>query len=368
MIKINIITCHEVYNYGASLQEHALLNYLSSLGHEAISLSYKPNYLDTNFNFFAIDSESKYNKPLLKYIYILAKIPERIHNLRRKYAFDSFSDKYIKSSQFQYKTNEELKNNFPIADAFICGSDQIWNSLVSNGKDPAFYLDFVPDNILKISYAASFATEEIDENIKPFVKQKISRLNYVSVRETSGVNIVKSIGIDNVIQVLDPVFLLDKDYWVDTFVTKIKDKYILIYDFDSNPEIKKTALKIAKQNNWKIYSVNKKVTYEDKNFHKKGPITLLSLIHNAQLIISNSFHAVAFSLIFQKQFLVFNRDEKINTRMKDLLYLFNLEKYIISKESDYELLENIDYDTISKSMEYHIAKSKLFLQNSLNHN
>lgn len=367
-MKIKIITCHEVYNYGASLQEYALINYLSSLGHDVVSIKYKPSYLDTNFSFFAIDNDNQYNKPFIKYLYIIAKIPERIHNYIRKNEFDSFSKKYINSTAVEYKTNEELMNNTPTADAFICGSDQIWNSLFPNGKDPAFYLDFVPDEVLKISYAASFATETIEVNNKSFVKPKIARLDYVSVRETSGVEIVKGLGINNVVQVMDPVFLLDRKYWIDKFIKPISVKYILIYDFDSNPEIKKAALKIAKNNNWKIYTVNKKKDYEDKNFHKKGPAALLNLIYNAQLILSNSFHAVAFSLIFQKQFLVFNREENINTRMRDLLSLFELENNIASSGLDGSEINQVDYNALAVKMEEYINKSKLFLQNSLNRN
>ena len=106
-------------------------------------------------------------------------------------------------------------------------------------------------------------------------------------------------------------------------------KYILIYDFDSNPLIKNMALKLAKENGLKIFTVNKNIKYANSNFWLKGPEFFLSLLANAELVISNSFHAVAFSLIFNKQFYVVNRDEKINTRMRDLLVLLDIYNILI---------------------------------------
>ena len=87
-------------------------------------------------------------------------------SLKRKRAFDEFTRNNLKITKTQYKTNEDLKKNLPEADAFICGSDQIWNSLHPNGKDPAFYLNFVPSDKIKASYAASFATDSIADEYK----------------------------------------------------------------------------------------------------------------------------------------------------------------------------------------------------------
>src|SRR5690606_20224827 len=99
--------------------------------------------------------------------------------LKRKRSFDAFAKKHINTTKRLYKTNDDLKNNLPSADAYICGSDQIWNSFFANGKDPAFYLNFVPDNKLKISYAASFAIDEIEDSLKDFVKRNVKRLDHI---------------------------------------------------------------------------------------------------------------------------------------------------------------------------------------------
>src|SRR5690606_30753264 len=153
--------------------------------------------------------------------------------LSRKKAFDEFHTRYIPTDPVLYTGNDELKAQLPEADAFICGSDQIWNSFFQNGKDPAFYLNFVPDNKLKISYAASFAIDELADAVKPLVRENVMLLDAVGVRETSGVRILEDLGITGAEQVLDPVFLLDREHWISEFVKPVPENYIFVYDFDS---------------------------------------------------------------------------------------------------------------------------------------
>lgn len=364
-MKIKTITCHEVYNHGASLQEYALLYFLNSTGYQAQAIHYKPNYLSNHFK-LNIVSNPKFDKPFIKQLYQLAKLPGRLRDLKRKKAFDVFSDEYIPTGTTLYTTNDELKSNIPDADVFICGSDQIWNSFFSNGKDPAFYLNFVPDHINKISYAASFAIDELAEDVKPLVHENVLRFYAVGVRETSGVHILNELGISNAVQVLDPVFLLDKEHWENTFVKPIDEKFVFVYDFDSSPLIKKIAETLKNENNYKIYTVNQNIDYADKNFFLEGPETFLSLLYHSKFNITNSFHSVAFSLIFNKQFVVVNRTDNINTRMRDLLGLLALENNLITTYLGFETLEKIDYHLINPSVHKLIKKSQTFLFESLN--
>lgn len=365
-MKINTITCHKVYNYGASLQEYALIKYLNSIGHEAKTIDYTPDYLSNHFNLFKV-SNPKYGKnKVVKALYLLAKLPQRLLALKRKKAFDAFESKYMPCTTNNYISNNALKANLPKADAYICGSDQIWNSFFRNGKDPSFYLDFVPDNKLKISYAASFAIDEIEEALKPFVKEKVERINCISVRETSGVKILNELGVENVRQVLDPVFLLSAEYWKTTFVTPINEPYIFVYDCDSNKAIKKITQETASKFNLKIYTVNNNIKYAHGNYYREGPETFLSLIYNAKYVISNSFHAVAFSLIFEKTFFVVDRNEHINTRMRDIMELLGLSRLHLGIHTvkSFENI-NIDYQSVKNILKIEILKSQTFLKQSL---
>lgn len=367
-LKIKTITCHNVYNHGASLQEYALLTYLNSLGHQAETISYNPDYLSNHFNFLAVSNPKWEKNIILKSIYLILKLPERLISLKRKYNFDKFSKNYIKSTKQNYTSNNDLINKVPNAEVFICGSDQIWNSFFQNGKDPAFYLDFVPKDKLKISYAASFATKTIEDSLKQFVKEKVNKIDFISVRETTGIDILKDININNVTQVLDPVFLLDKNLWFKlTKPISIKKPYLLVYDADKNTAIKKMSIKMAKENNWVIITISPQVKYAKKNLSNKGPDVFLSLIKNAEFIISNSFHAVAFSIIFNKQFVVFNRGEKINTRMQDFVTLLKIPNTILTYDYNYNEKDtfHIDYNLIKPILEENIINSKKFIENSL---
>lgn len=354
---IKTITCHEVYNHGASLQEYALLYYLNQQGHKAEAIHYKPDYLSGHFNLWSVGNP-RFNKPFLKQLYILAKLPNRIVSLKRKKAFDQFHAKYIPTGNIKYTSNEELKARLSEADAFICGSDQIWNSFFQNGKDPAFYLNFVPEDKIKLSYAASFAIEQLEESVKPLVKENVSRFNAIGVRETSGVRILKELGIVNVVQVLDPIFLLDKEHW-NQFVAPINEDFVFVYDFDSNPTIKQIALQLKKEKGWKIFTVNSNIDYADTNFYLEGPEKFISLVSQSKFNLTNSFHSTAFSILFEKQFVVVNRMEKINTRMRDLLDLFGIENNLI--DDKHTELSSINYQEIDLRLEYLKLKSQNFL-------
>jgi hypothetical protein len=364
-MKIKTITCHEVYNHGASLQEFALLQYLKNIGHNAQTIHYKPNYLSGHFKLRTI-SNPRFDKPLLRQLYILAKLPGRIFALKRKKAFDEFSRKYINTDSKLYRSNEELKEDLPEADAYICGSDQIWNSFFQNGKDPSFYLNFVPSNKLKISYAASFAIDAIEESLKPFVQENIERIDKISVRESSGLKILEDLSITRAVQVLDPVFLIESKYWEETFVTPIKEKFIFVYDFESNKNIERISIETAKKHNLKIFTVNQNITYADKNFFKKSPEVFLSLISNANFIIGNSFHALAFSLIFNKIFFVIDRNEKINTRMRDFMSSLNLS-YLNLDVDEFKTFDkvSINYEKVNFELREKIKKSQNFLKKAL---
>ena len=349
------------------MQAYALMKYLKNIGNEVEIIDYKPDYLSNHYNMLSIDNPAWEKNIITKAIYLTLKAPMRINGLKRKKEFDKFREEYLTITSERYTSNEELKNNLPKADIYICGSDQIWNSLHQNGKDPAFYLDFVPDNKVKASYAASFATDTIEDIYKPMVREKISRLDGVAIREKSGVEIVKDLGIENAINVVDPVFLLDKNEWDNIATETFNDKYILVYDFDKSNLVKQLATDIANKTGYKIYTINAdKPKYADKHFNLSGPKTFVSLVKNAEMVISNSFHAVVFSVIYNKNIVIVNRTENINTRMRDLLEDLNLKDRLVDDNySIDELLMSIDYRETNKIIDYKIELSKKYIENIL---
>lgn len=370
-MKIKTITCHDVYNAGASLQAYALMTYLQNLGNDVEIINYKPDYLSNHYNLWSI-SNPKYEKNiLLKFTYLCLKLPKRLINKysKKKKLFDAFTKKYLNVTQNVYHSNEELVKNLPEAEVYIAGSDQIWNSLFNNGKDPAFYLNFVPEDKIKASYAASFATNKIAEGYEECVTQWLKRLDYIGIRENSGVKLAESLGIEKAVHVLDPVFLLERKEW-DQLAKKssIKmnnEKYLIVYDFDANEQIKELCLEVSKKLNLKIYSFFKN-DYADKIITNYGPIEFLALIKNSSFVVSNSFHGTAFSIIYEKPFFVVNRKESLNSRMIDLLSLLGLDNRLISSFKEYSK-EDFRIN-INKCLEKEINKSKQYITMVLKNN
>ena len=334
--------------------------FLKDCGHDAEIIDYKPCYLSRHYSLTWVPNE-RYRKPFIREAYLLMKFPSRLKALKskRKKNFDLFRTEYLPLTK-RYESNESLKADCPDAEVFIAGSDQIWNPVFENGKDPAFFLEFVPENKKKLSYAASFAVDELSGENSQRIKPWLSKFDAVSVREKSGVNILNSLGVKSE-AVLDPVFLLEESRWEDIAVKPEKNGYILVYDFDQNPEILNIAKKLSEETGKKIVSVFP-MDIANEVWSEMGPREFLGAILNADFVISNSFHATAFSLIFGKEFSVVNRKEKINTRMRDLLLSVGLEDRLIS---DYVELNNIDWQKVNALLKLQIDKSKRFLNDNL---
>lgn len=361
-MQIYTITCHDVYNYGASLQAYALQTYLRRLGNDVKTIDYKPDYLSQHFKLGKV-ANPKYDKPFIRCAYLAAKLPERLKILPKKKAFDEFTSEHLSLTK-RFESFEELKANPPKADLYIAGSDQIWNPLFQNGKDPAFYLDFVKSG-KRASYAASFAVSEFPPELREKTAQMLKKFDKISIREKSGLEILRSMGIENARVVLDPVFLLDKSQWQKLCRKPegAEKGYVLVYDFDGSDLIKQAAVRLAKENGLKIYSLYD-LPYANKSFQNVGPCEFLSLVENADAVISNSFHATAFSIIFSVPFFVVKRNEKINSRMTDLLESLGLSERIIE-----EVPGSIEFDRneTEKRLESLISDSVEYVKELLKH-
>lgn len=364
-MKIKTITCHDIYNIGASLQAYALATYLQELGHDVQIIDYKPTYL-RHYRLCGVNNPV-YDKPVLREVYNILKFPGRLkaRGEKRKKSFDLFTQTYLPVTEQTFPNNEMLKQAPPEADVYFAGSDQIWNTLFQNGKDPAFYLDFAPSKAVCASYAASFSTDSIAEEWKTQVKRWISRLDYISVRESTGVKLLREMGFSDVEQVMDPVFLLSKEHWCAMADAPVSQQpYVLVYDFEQDEKIGTLARKMADENGWRVYSVLKN-PWCDKSFEQEGPTAFLSLVRDAQFVLSNSFHATAFSLIFEKPFYVFERSENINTRMADLVQAVGLSEHNIQQFPASLPKTGIDYEDVDHRLALKIANSKDFIHTVL---
>ena len=197
---------------------------------------------------------------------------------------------------------------------------------------------------------ASFGASYIPQDQSEFVSKQLSRFYAISTRERSGVEIVEKLGY-NATEVLDPVFLLDKDDWERLCSDEHKkEKYILVYDLDMNHAgVKQLCLGLAKKNNWKIYSINdfRECPYADYNINNAGPIEFIEWIRDAQYVVCTSFHGTAFSILFHKQFYTFPLYHgKNHARMVDFLHKMNLDNHFVKEQIELSNLKAIDFDII----------------------
>lgn len=323
-MKTATITCHDVYNYGASLQAFALQSFQIANGIDNLIIDYKPPYLASKYKFswYVNDKSPQYKRchqnVFFRLAYVIRRFLMEYRTIGRKLAFDNFTKKHL-SLTSKYESYSNLCKNPPEADAYIVGSDQVWNNNpLNNGWDPAFFLQFGSNQTKKISYAASFgSTIECPD----LMKNWISSLDEVSIREKSSLFLLEN--FKNAEVVSDPVFLLSSDEWRERLALKPTDKkYILIYDLSgNNSAMMNQAKKLAAELNLDIYNiVVSKKRQGVKNLKNLNPKDFVEYISNAEYVFSDSFHATAFSLIFKKKFFTYQfKNLKASRRMTDVL-------------------------------------------------
>lgn len=377
--KINTVKCkvglvplmYKEYNYGGVLQFYALQKILLNQGVECNIIHYSNN------DRIIYDGESSNNNAVNKikvclYKMINFKNLKELENVmyRRKKRIDEFKKKYylpiVEEDALDYKSYE----------AIICGSDQIWNPNWARKRN---FLEFVPDTIKKIIYAASLGVEEMSPNQKKEYKWRIERLQYVSVREYSAKSLLDSF-IDNldIKVVLDPTLLLMRDEW-EIIVNDKTDKlpnssYILTYFLGEHKSKVKVIREIADKLDVKVVnipfasgdSVDRNIFGEIQVFDA-DPSEFLSLIKNAQCILTDSFHACVFSVIFKRDFYVFKRDGKkaMLGRINTLMSNFSITNRIIDntfKAIDYK---KIDYVNTDRTQELLRQNSIAFLTGAI---
>lgn len=375
-MKVLTLTTYEGYNYGASLQAYALQHYLESQGHDAELIRFEPEYLTRYYAFWYVNPDSKLSKnAVTRMIYRLMKWAHRRTTLKRKRLFDYFNHHVLKETAESYRSSQTLMDNPPLADLYICGSDQIWNILYEAGRDPIFYLDFVKQG-KKASYAASFSFLDLPVEHFSRIQQSLKTFDAVSVREYQGKALVEQMGVECT-WVLDPVFLLSPEDWQalvdrEDISSYYKDEalaenYLLIYDFEGDEVLKQFAQAYAKEHDLKIYAITDRfpLAYADRNFKNAGPVDFVRMIKGCSCMISNSFHGTVFSIIFHKEFYVFNRQKaKVNSRMESLLKMFGVEdRLIFGTESGHH--RRLDWDVIEDRKRSYMETSKNYLRELL---
>lgn len=345
--KIGIFTFHNVYNYGAILQAFALNSYLNNKENDCRIVNYNSKVLMEPYKLF--QTIDKNINIFLKQLIICPLI------IIKNFKFKRFIKKYIKTTTKLFY-REDVEKEILNFDYIITGSDQVWNTDITKSDQDIYLLDF-NYNITKMSYAASFGKEKIKDEEKEYIKKQLSTYKNIGVREKSGIRILEEIGINNAVEVLDPTFLLSKEEWINSLNLKKNDKkYILLYMLGINDKLIQLAKRISQKMEIPIITFDYK---KKNNKYLSDPKDFVKLIYNAEIVLTNSFHGLALSIILNKEFWV-TLNENRNTRIINLLEKLNLSNRIVE---DIEKIskKEIDYLNVNKILEKEIEKSKNFL-------
>lgn len=361
---VDVITRHAVTNYGSLLQTYATQATIEKLGHEVEIIDYiKYDERASKVAKASLGNSKFWNKnKIYKMTYLIMQTPNFKYMYKR---FEKMRKNLIKTTNLNYGNLKELKENVPIADVYCTGSDQVWGKIGMDDFDKAYFLDFVPKGKKCISYAASLGKEKINEELDEKLKKLLEKYAKILVREQSAVDIIKSKGFDNVDLVLDPTLLLTREEWENVIKRekirkKCKQKYILIYQLHRNKEFDKYAKKMAKKKNMKLIRVTPSILHGLKS----GKILLLpnlseflNAFKNAEYILTDSFHATVFSIIFNKKFIDI-MPEKTGTRIKNILQLTGIENRILKEYNDFESIDKkIDYNNVNQILQKERKKS-----------
>lgn len=342
-MKVALLTFHQADNFGAVWQTYGLSKTLCQLGHDPFLIDYHPDKLLRS-----------YRVPTGRFVVT----PRMIGFLKKKLEFNRFRRILLPATTRLFKSYDDLRKNPPVADAYITGSDQVWNPDLMGGRyDPAFFLQFVKSG-RRISYAASFGeTRQLIPTDE--LREYLSHLDAISVREEQAARILKAAYDIEIAAVCDPVFLL-QDYTNYLTMPCWNREFVFTYNLFNLRDTDELSLELGKALNCEVRRVNddwKLWNYSSKAEFGISPIRWLNLIQSAKLIFTDSFHATAFSILLRKPFLsvLSNSQTTKANRIVSLLEQLQLQEKIVSKDDTIDdVLERynqpIDWETVHRKI------------------
>jgi len=381
--KVGLAIVTYTINYGTFLQAFATQTAIRNLGYETEILN-----IDS-----VIDDVSKARKKyFLKQMFNLAELKSYRHTIsaliakktdkayrhfmeQRERCFHAFNKKHFFIGE-KCDSWKGLSVHCRDFDSILVGSDQLWRPANIAGN---FYtLNFVPDDVNKVSYATSFGLKEIRPEQREKAAAFLSRINYVSTREDSGAAIIKDLTGRTAEVVCDPTILLNKAEWEEFLPATplIAGDYILVYLLSNSKEHREYIRRLAKKTSCKVVGVLHGAGYikGDEKYVDEAPAAVdpfdfLNLIQNAKYVCTDSFHGCVFSTVFEKNYFVFKRfsdKDKMstNSRVTGLLHRLGLTDRIVETYENVDLTP-IDYDAVNEKLGAFRQYSKDFLIHAL---
>lgn len=372
---IGLLTPYAVNNYGTKLQAFAVQTLFSQYDDVEI-LRFVPDIADrvgmkinnilhptSSFADVIPDQTGK-------------KIDETLAEKRRN-AISSF-DNQLKFAPV-VKGKSHLRALSKQYNAVVCGSDQIWNPI--NLLMHIYMLEFVPHSVRRIACAPSFGVDRLPDNLVGIYKKRIKNIEFLSVREESGCKIAEKLGRPDAFQSLDPTLIVDMSRW-EAFAKKSKynysEPYVFCYFLGIREIGRQLASRIREATGYKIINLPHFKTYvrcdedfADIDLYDVDPIDFVSLIANAEYVVTDSFHGTAFSSIFQKNFYCVERHEaaltaSTNDRLVSYLNLLGLgNRMITNMGQTKDGFTSVNWENPHEVLENKKVECRAFIENAL---
>jgi len=369
------------HNYGSLLQTYAIQKFLESQGFDNEIIQFKEknkiNLLRRMLNKTYFKSKFKIIK---RKIIVKAKYPDIAKKLTVRFdAFESFKKHHLYFSEPITKRTE-LGNKIMQYGQVVLGSDQVLHpaNLLMN----YFTLSFVPESIKSIAYAPSFGVSEIPSSQIQKTAEYLKRINYLSVREESGKSIIKRLINKDVPVVCDPTLLIDKKYWIELKGDErfVNEKYIFCYFLGTNPTHRSLATRLKEKTGYRLITlphlielVKGDIDFADEQPFNVSPKEFVNIIANAEYVLTDSFHGSIFSILFKRNFIIFNRFSEsssysTNSRITTLLKQLGLEDRHVTDSNHFEKTTNqsIDYSKVDNKLNAFKLSSFDYINKALN--
>ena len=355
MRKIGIVTINDDTNYGNRLQCYAVQAILNDIGYRTENIIVKFSKKNSLFN---------YVKSFIKFLLNYKNERIKVRNaMAKKKAFCAFNTNIV------YAIDKIIDGIVPYGlgeryDFFVVGSDQVWNPNFYSNLDP-FMLSFAP-SWKKISFSASFGISSIPPDKSQYFEDNLKQFKRISVREESGAKIVKKYTQNNPTVLVDPTLLLDIRKWEELMKNPFLDdyeQYAITYFLSSKCEAAKKMTSFL-ANEMDVYQMN---DVSDVFVGGLGPSEFLFLFSHAKIILTDSFHACVFSFLFNKPFIVYDRNwdgGNMNSRLESFLKKFSLERKYANSGLYNDLWEH-DYSDGFKQLEIERKKAIDFLREAI---
>ncbi|RRN53993.1 polysaccharide pyruvyl transferase family protein [Pseudoxanthomonas sp. SGNA-20] len=356
-MRVGILTFQFSDNFGALLQAYALRRWFTDRGHDAEFIAYHPTHVEEGGSLRLSLSPAAF-KSNAKTLYLksTAFLHQHFGNKDQARRFARFRQEQLGITGSPLRERQELVEAAGHYDLIVAGSDQIWSPSVQYGFDPAYFLEFAKDaRVRRISYAASFGRDTLGADQITALGPLLRPLSSISVRELSGVDIVRQASGRDAACVPDPTLLHEQYDQLLAGASSGQEGHVFCYALRTAEVIREVAEGAARMTGTPIlspYNVHRRWREIGQTVHP-GPAEWVSHLANASFVVTNSFHGTVFSILFRKPFLVAELPGSrvaMNARSRNLLSQLDLMDRFVRKEDlprlDELLARPIDWDAV----------------------